>query len=60
MRFSSRLAWLVWTAAKVELGKLLYFDGRLSRDGTVSCATCHDPAKGFTDLLAFLRSLEGD
>ncbi len=37
------------TAAKVELGKLLYFDGRLSSDGTVSCATCHDPAKGFTD-----------
>lgn len=35
--------------AKVELGKLLYFDTRLSVDATVSCATCHDPAKGFTD-----------
>ena len=37
------------TAAKIELGKLLYFDGRMSKDGTVSCATCHDPNKGFTD-----------
>ena len=37
------------TAEKVELGKLLYFDGRLSVDGTVSCATCHAPDKGFTD-----------
>ena len=37
------------TAAKVELGKLLYFDNRLSRDGTISCASCHDPAKGWTD-----------
>ena len=34
---------------KVALGKLLYFDPRLSRDGTVSCASCHDPAKAFTD-----------
>ena len=31
------------TAEKVELGKLLYFDKRLSKDGTISCATCHDP-----------------
>jgi cytochrome c peroxidase len=37
------------TAAKVELGKQLYFDARLSADGTVSCATCHDPTKGWTD-----------
>jgi cytochrome c peroxidase len=31
------------TAAKIELGKLLYFDKRVSKDGTISCATCHDP-----------------
>jgi cytochrome c peroxidase len=37
------------TAAKVELGKKLYFDTRLSTDGTVACATCHDPRKGFAD-----------
>lgn len=37
------------TPAKVELGRQLFFEGRLSRDGTVSCATCHDPGKGWTD-----------
>lgn len=37
------------TPEKVELGKLLYFDKRLSKDGTISCATCHDPSKGWTD-----------
>ncbi|HET6304734.1 MAG TPA: cytochrome c peroxidase [Myxococcota bacterium] len=37
------------TAAKVELGKRLYFDARLSADGTVACATCHDPRQGFAD-----------
>ena len=47
------------TAAKVELGKLLYFDGRLSKDGTVSCATCHDPAKGFTDQLPVSKGIRG-
>lgn len=37
------------TAEKVALGKRLYFDPRLSADGTVSCATCHDPKKGWSD-----------
>jgi cytochrome c peroxidase len=37
------------TVAKAELGKLLFFDRRMSLDGTVSCATCHDPKKGWTD-----------
>jgi cytochrome c peroxidase len=37
------------TPQKVELGRRLYFDRRLSKDGTVSCATCHDPARGWTD-----------
>jgi len=31
------------TDAKIRLGAQLYFDGRLSADGTISCATCHDP-----------------
>ena len=35
--------------ATVALGEKLFFDNRLSGDGTVSCATCHDPARGFTD-----------
>jgi cytochrome c peroxidase len=47
------------TAAKIELGELLYFDGRLSSDGTVSCASCHDPAKGFTDQLPFSKGVDG-
>lgn len=38
-------------AAKVELGKRLFFDRRLSGDGTMSCATCHDPEQGFSDGL---------
>lgn len=34
---------------KAELGRLLYFDTRLSSDNTISCATCHEPSKAFTD-----------
>jgi len=37
------------TAAKIELGKLLYFDKRVSKDGTVSCATCHDPLMAWAE-----------
>jgi cytochrome c peroxidase len=37
------------SARKIELGRQLYFDGRLSKDGTISCATCHAPEKGFSD-----------
>jgi len=37
------------TAEKVELGKKLFFDARLSPDATVSCASCHDPKRAFTD-----------
>ncbi len=34
---------------KIELGKQLYFDKRLSADNTVSCASCHDPKKGWSN-----------
>jgi cytochrome c peroxidase len=37
------------TAAKVELGRKLFFDARLSADGKISCASCHDPGRAFTD-----------
>ena len=37
------------TDAKVELGKQLYFDKRLSKDNSISCASCHDPAKGWSN-----------
>jgi len=38
------------TSEKVELGKALYFEKRLSTDGTIACATCHDPRTGFADV----------
>ena len=37
------------TPEKISLGQRLFFDRRLSADGTVSCSTCHDPALAFTD-----------
>jgi cytochrome c peroxidase len=37
------------TPEKIELGKQLFFDRRLSGDGTTSCATCHIPELGFAD-----------
>ncbi len=37
------------TEARVALGRKLYFDPRLSKDGTVACATCHDVSRGFAD-----------
>jgi cytochrome c peroxidase len=40
------------TPEKIELGKKLFFDRRLSGDGTMSCSTCHDPKQGFSDGLA--------
>jgi cytochrome c peroxidase len=36
------------TRAKIELGRQLYFDTRLSADATVSCASCHDPSMGYS------------
>jgi cytochrome c peroxidase len=36
------------TRAKIELGRQLYFDPRLSADSTVSCASCHSPTEGYS------------
>lgn len=36
-------------SAKIELGKQLYFDGRLSKNNAISCAFCHNPGTGFAD-----------
>lgn len=37
------------TEAKAELGRHLFFDTRLSSDGTFACSTCHQPVHAFTD-----------
>ena len=47
------------TAEKISLGKQLYFDGRLSADNKVSCSSCHDPAKGFSNGERFATGVEG-
>ena len=36
------------TRAKIELGRQLFFDPRLSADESISCASCHAPSHGFT------------
>lgn len=48
-----------FTKEKAELGKQLYFDPRLSRDNTVSCATCHDPNKGWSNGEAVATGIGG-
>lgn len=51
------------TRAKIELGRQLYFDRRLSADGTVSCADCHHPDEGYTRHTQFgvgIRGQTGD
>lgn len=47
------------TKGKYELGKQLYFDARVSKDGTVSCATCHNPFKGWTDNAPVSTGIKG-
>lgn len=45
--------------AKVELGRMLYNDVRLSIDNTISCASCHDLGKGGTDNKPFSEGVDG-
>jgi cytochrome c peroxidase len=47
------------TPEKVALGKQLFFDTRLSADGTLSCASCHDPEKAFADGRVVARGVHG-
>jgi cytochrome c peroxidase len=47
------------TLEKVVLGKHLYFDPRLSGNGTVSCATCHNPSLGYADGLGRAVGMNG-
>ncbi|HEY4312756.1 MAG TPA: cytochrome c peroxidase [Pirellulales bacterium] len=43
----------------IELGRQLYFDKRLSSDGTISCASCHDPEQGFAAHTQFGVGVRG-
>jgi cytochrome c peroxidase len=47
------------TPQKIELGRLLFFDPRLSVDGTIACASCHDPALGWSNGLSFAFGVRG-
>lgn len=50
------------TQEKIELGRVLFFDKRLSKDNTISCSTCHIPSLGFTDgqpVSTGIRRLQG-
>jgi len=47
------------SAAKIALGKQLYFDPRMSLDNTISCASCHDPKKGWSNGDAVATGVNG-
>lgn len=47
------------TPAKIALGRRLFFDKRLSRDGTLACASCHDPKLAFSDGRKVARGING-
>jgi len=47
------------TRAKIELGRQLYFDTRLSADNTISCASCHSPDEGFARHTQFGIGIDG-
>jgi cytochrome c peroxidase len=47
------------TDKKVELGRHLFYDQRLSADQTMSCATCHHQDKAFTDGRRFAKGISG-
>ncbi|WP_298866945.1 cytochrome c peroxidase [uncultured Gimesia sp.] len=47
------------TKEKIALGKQLFFDKRLSRDNTISCASCHVPVKGYSNGARFATGFKG-
>jgi len=48
-----------FTPQQIDLGRYLFFDPVLSADGSVSCASCHDPAQGFADGRAQAVGIDG-
>lgn len=52
-------AYNLQTDAKVELGKMLFFDSRLSKGNAISCAFCHNPGTGWADARQFSIGVGG-
>jgi cytochrome c peroxidase len=48
-----------FTPQQIDLGRYLFFDPVLSGDGTLSCASCHDPARGLSDGRARSQGIHG-
>ena len=46
-------------AENIQLGRRLFFDRRLSRDASIACSSCHDPARAFSDGRAISPGVEG-
>jgi cytochrome c peroxidase len=49
-----------YSPAKAELGRMLFFDPRLSANGRVSCASCHKPEHAFADNAKFSPGIGGE
>ena len=47
------------TREKIELGRRLFFDALLSRDRTIACASCHQPARAFSDSARVATGVRG-
>lgn len=47
------------TKAKIELGKKLFYDKKLSKNDSISCASCHNPQFAFADSSAFSKGIMG-
>jgi len=47
------------TAEKIEQGRRLFNDRRLSRDGSIACSSCHDPDRAFSDGRALAVGVDG-
>jgi len=48
-----------YSPARAALGKILFFDGRLSANGIVSCAFCHEPEHAFAGSTPFSKGVNG-
>ncbi len=47
------------TVENIDLGRRLFIDRRLSRDGTIACSSCHDPGRAFAGLEPVARGIFG-